>query len=164
MLLGTVLTAACRGGPRTESVADTASARADAGADFDAVADSAWISVAGPTIIGFYPIRSNEELERDEDLATVLDDFSYHIGTALDSLTAAGVVVQYQGGDTIWLRSGERRWRFTRAPDSAEVGYLLADATGWQSVSYGLRSYPELYEFADLLRRRTSEPGSRGDP
>jgi hypothetical protein len=164
VLLGAVLTAACGGGPRTEPDADTASARADADANFDSVADSAWISVAGPTIVGFYPIRSNEELERDEDLATVLDDFSYHIGTALDSLAAAGVVFQYQAGDTIWLRSGERRWRFTRAADSAEVGYLLADATGWQSVFYGARSYADLYEFADLLRQRTSDPGSRGDP
>src|SRR5688500_5673920 len=57
---------------------------------FTSVADSTWVAVNSPTLIGFYPIRTNEQLERDTDLATALDDFAYHIGTAMDSLYAAG--------------------------------------------------------------------------
>lgn len=119
----------------------------------DAVADSVLINVSGVTIVGFYPIRSNDELEDDEDLATVLDDFSYHLGAASDSLHAAGVTVHFQGGDTIWLRSGERRWRFTRSPDSADVGYLLVDPDGRQTEIYGVRTYLDLFAAVEEFRR-----------
>lgn len=44
-----------------------------------------------PTIVAFYPIVSNDSLAKDEGLAAALDDLSYHIGSAMDSLIAAGV-------------------------------------------------------------------------
>ena len=73
---------------------------------FATVPDSAWIDVNGPTLIGFYPVVSNEQIEKDEGLATALDDFSFHPGTAQDSLRAAGFTVELRGGDTLWLRTG----------------------------------------------------------
>lgn len=111
------------------------------------------------TLIGLYPIRTNEELERDEDLATVLDDFSYYLGTAMDSLTAAGVTVHMHGGDTVWLRTDSSRWRWIRAPDSAEVGYLLADERRRTAILYGVRTTDELIEDAKAFAQTgTVEP------
>ena len=140
--------------------ADSPPARTAGDTTLDAVADSVSITVTGVTIVGFYPIRSNDELEADENLATVLDDFSYHLGAASDSLHAAGVTIHLQGGDTVWLRSGARRWRFTRPPDSADVGYLLVDPAGRQAEMYGVRTYLDLFAAADEFRR-TGTVGER---
>lgn len=119
----------------------------------DAVPDSAWVDVNGLTLVGFYPMVTNEQLERDEDLATVLDDFSYHLGTATDSLTARGVRVHLRGGDTLWLRTGADQWRFIRPGDSADVGYVFADTLRRRVVLYGVRTYVDLIEDMDEFRR-----------
>src|SRR5688500_20127247 len=79
---------------------------------FTSVSDSAWVDVNGPTLVGFYPIRTNDQLERDADLATALDDFSYHIVTAMDSLHTAGFTVHYRGGDTLWMLRAAYCFRF----------------------------------------------------
>lgn len=136
----------CRPGPQP-AVPDAGAAvgqTVDSG--FPGVPDSAWVTVTGATLVGFYPIASNDQLERDRDLATVLDDFAYHIGTAMDSLLANGYTVHYRGGDTIWLRSGARQWRFVRNADSADVGYLFTEPGQQQVVEYGVRSYLDLIE------------------
>src|SRR5687768_1535303 len=96
---------------------------------FATAPDSAWVNVDGLTLIGFYPIKTNEQLALDPDLATVLDDFAYHIGSAMDSLDANDVTVHYRGGDTLWLRTPKDRWQVVRAPDSSDVGYVLTDTT-----------------------------------
>jgi hypothetical protein len=161
-VVGAVLAAtACGGPPRdaadatvaTDTVAVTVDTATPApAAPFDSayagVPDSAWIPVTGPTLIGFYPLRSNDQLEQDEGLATALDDFSYHIGTAMDSLTALGVSVHYQAGDTAWVRAGAARWRWVRDTDSADVGYVWVDARLRHASVYGVRSYADLIESA----------------
>ena len=115
--------------------------------------DSVWIIVTGPTLIGFYPLGSNAELERDEGLATALDDFAYHIGSVMDSLTAAGVAMHYDAGDTVFVRTGDERWRFVRAPDSSSIGYLFADARYRRAVIYGVLGGHELLEHARQFAR-----------
>ncbi|HEX6941796.1 MAG TPA: hypothetical protein VF128_02645 [Gemmatimonadaceae bacterium] len=120
---------------------------------FTSVSDSEWVEIKGPTLVGFYPIRTNDQLERDADLATALDDFSYHIGTAMDSLYAAGFTVHYRGGDTLWLRSATARWRFVRPADSADVGYVMADSARNMAVMYGVRTYVDLIEYAHEFKR-----------
>lgn len=96
---------------------------------------------------------SSERLEKDEGLAMILDDLSYHLGTAMDSLNAAGFRVQYRGGDTLWLRTGSDRARVVRATDSASVGYLFADTLRHRVVVYGVRSHLELVEYAREFKR-----------
>jgi len=143
---------ACKPPGRDDSPIGTASASPSVDSAFSAVPDSAWIDVRGLTLIGFYPIRTNEELERDEDLATVLDDFSYYLGTAMDSLTAAGVTVHMHGGDTTWVRTDSSRWRWIRTPDSADVGYVFFDEHRRTAVLYGVRTTDELIESAKEFR------------
>lgn len=121
--------------------------------EFAQMPDSAWIDVNGPTLVGFYPIVSNAELDADDDLATVLDDFAYHFGTASDSLQAQGYAMSMRGGDTIWLRTAARRWSVVRAADSAAVGYLFADAQARHVTIYGVRTYVDLIEYGHAFRR-----------
>lgn len=122
------------------------------------VPESSWIRIDSLTLIGFYPVRSNEQLDADEDLATALDDFSYHLGTAMDSLRVRGVAVHLHGGDTLWLRTRDARWRWVRPADSADIGYVLVDSTQRQAVLFGVRSWLDLPADVDAFRRGTSLP------
>jgi hypothetical protein len=115
--------------------------------------DSAWVTMTGPTLIAFHPVASNDSLESDEGLATALDDLAYHIGTAMDSLIAAGYTVHYRAGDTLWYQFGGQRGRFTRDADSATVGYLFVDALGRRAALYGVRGYTDLIEYAHEFKR-----------
>lgn len=117
------------------------------------VPESAWVTVDSLTLIGFYPIRTNEQLDADEDLATVLDDFSFHLGTAMDSLRARGVAVHLRGGDTLWLRARDARWRWVRPADSADVGYVLVDPARRLTALYGVRTWLDLPADVDAFRR-----------
>jgi hypothetical protein len=112
------------------------------------VADSASVDVTRPAIIAFYPIVSNADLEADEGLASMLDDFAYYLGTGMDSLEAAGFRVSYHAGDTVRIRAGRENSRFVRHPDSAVVGYLFADHSGHLAVVYGVRTDGDLLRYA----------------
>lgn len=144
---------ACRRDDATADSATTVVSQPSIDSGFAAVADSAWVDIKGPTLIGFYPIRTNEQLERDSDLATALDDFAYHIGTAMDSLYAAGFTVHYRGGDTLWLRTTGARWRFVRPADSSDVGYVMTDSARHMAPIYGVRGYVDLIEYAHEFKR-----------
>lgn len=114
--------------------------------------DSTWVAVTGPTLIAFHPIATNDELASDEDLATVLDDLAYHVGSAMDDLVAMGVTVRYEAGDSVRMwRPEPRVW--VRTADSAAVGFLFVDALGRQAVLYGVRTNIELVEYARTFIR-----------
>jgi len=144
---------------------------ATADSEFAAVPESVWVEVRGPTLVAFYPLKSNAELEADPALAGALDDLAYHIGTAMDSLHAAGYGVEYCSGDTVWMRAGNLRSRFVRSPDSADVGYVFTDTTGRRAVIYGVRTYLDLVEYAREFKRAgaaatapTPRPSARTAP
>lgn len=154
--LALAIALACRSGePDRAAVADSAPASAlpvvDSG--FAGVAESSWVNVKGLNLVGFYPIRTNDQLEKDRDLASALDEFSYHIGTAMDSLIAAGFTVDYRGGDTVWMRNDADRWRFVRPPDSSDVGYVFTDSLRRVVPIYGVRMYMDLIEYVHEFRR-----------
>lgn len=119
---------------------------------FLVVPDSAWISVDGPTLIAFHPVVSNDSLEADEDLASALDDLAYHMAGVMDSLEAIGFRFAYRGGDTVWLRTGARRDRVIRHPDSGEIGYVFADTAGRSAIVYRVRTSDGLLEFGHEFR------------
>jgi hypothetical protein len=136
------LAAACTPAEQTPDP-DTATARTvDSG--LTAVADSEWVDVTGITLVGFHPITTNEQLEKDQGLAGALDNFAYYIGNAMDSLIAAGAAVHYRGGDTIWMRAGDRHWRFVRNTDSSDIGYVFTDTSRRVESRYGVLGSSEL--------------------
>ena len=121
--------------------------------------DSTWIVVAQPTIVAFHPLATNEQLEADEGLASALDDLAFHLGTAMDSLVARGVAVRYQPGDTVkLLATAAAPYVFVRDRDSADVGYVFADAAGRRAIIYGVRSHFDLIGYADTFRRTGTLP------
>lgn len=146
-------TTACEPAVPTPAASTPATQPAPPADTFATVPDSTWIDVNGPTLIGLYPVMSNEQLEKDEGLATALDDFSFHLGTAQDSLKAAGFTVHLHGGDTLWLRTRAERTRVVRAADSSEVGYLFADTLLHRVFVYGVRGHTELVAYAHEFRR-----------
>jgi hypothetical protein len=139
------------GAPSVDSASPIETAIVDSG--FATVAESAWVDVSGRSLIAFYPVVSNDSLAKDEGLASALDDLAYHIGTAMDSLIAAGLSVTYRGGDTLWIRSGSDRWRFIRPSDSSDVGYVFTDSLRRVVPLYGVRGFTELVEYAHEFRR-----------
>ncbi|MBX9928374.1 MAG: hypothetical protein K2X99_05605 [Gemmatimonadaceae bacterium] len=152
-LLGAICLAACEQVVPRDARSSAAPAVATVDSGFAAVPDSVWVVVSGPTLIGFSPEVSNAQLEADEGLASVLDDFAYHIGTAADSLQAAGFKWHFRGGDTLWLRTMRGPSRFVRTADSADVGYLFADTLGRQAVIYGVRTHLDLVAYAREFTR-----------
>lgn len=165
-----LLAAACESGardaaistPATEPASTVTPALTTVVDSLATVPDSAWIDITGPTLIGFYPVVSNEQIEEDEGLATALDDFSFHLGTAQDSLKAAGFTVQLRGGDTLWLRRGANRARVVRAADRSTIGYLFVDTLLRRVFVYGVRDKIDLVAYAHEFRRTgTLKPESR---
>lgn len=146
--LATFYLAACKPAAPGGATPEVATAAPAADSSFAGAPDSAWVTVKGPTLVGFYPVMSNAQIEADEGMATALDDFSYHLGTAMDSLLAVGFTMHYRGGDTLWLRTDKAASRFVRAADSATIGYLFADTLGRRAVVYGVRTYVDLVEYA----------------
>ncbi len=147
-LLATLCLAACKPAAPGGATPDAATAAPVVDSGFAAAPDSAWVLVKGLTLVGFYPVMSNAQIDADDGMATALDDFSYHLGTAMDSLLAAGFTMHYRGGDTLWLRTDRAASRFIRAADSAHIGYLFADTLGRRAVVYGVRTYVDLVEYA----------------
>lgn len=120
---------------------------------FVTVPDFAWIDIAGPTLIGLYPVVSNEEIEKDEGLAGALDDSSFHPGTAQDSLKAAGFAVGPHSGDTLWLRTHTDRSRVVRVADRSTGGCLSADTLLRRVFVYGVRGGTDLVAYAHEFKR-----------
>lgn len=113
--------------------------------------DSAWIRVAGPTLIAFHPSATNAQLEADAALAATLDDLAYHIGTAIPELERLGMAVHYVAGDTVRIRPDSVTW--VRAADSLNVGFLLARPGHPARVIYGVRTSSEVIRLAtDFIR------------
>lgn len=157
VLLVLAVTAACNRTSRDEAGARYSRLPA-IDASLASVPESAWIDVTGPTLIGFFPDVSNQQIDSDQNLATALDDFSYHIGMAMDSLHSEDFTVRMQSGDTLWLRTRTHRWHFVREADSSDVGYLLTDLQRRHVVIYGVRTSIDLIASAAEFRRTARAP------
>ncbi|MBI4885812.1 MAG: hypothetical protein HY824_01855 [Acidobacteria bacterium] len=152
ILLAIICLAACKPAAPGGATPEVATTAATIDSSFAAAPDSAWVVVDGLALIGFYPIVSNERLDADEGLSVALDDFSYHLSVAMDSLEADGFTLHLRGGDTLRMRTGKVRSRFVRAADSATIGYVFADTLGRRAVVYGVRTYVDLVEYAREFR------------
>lgn len=104
---------------------------------FPTLAESAWVDVKMPSIIGFFPNVTKEQLRTDADLAELLDHFTFNMGIATDSLEARGFRVDMRPGDTLWLRTATARWRFVRDADSSLAGFYFVMPDGRHAVHYG---------------------------
>jgi hypothetical protein len=106
---------------------------------FAAIPDSVWIEVTGPTMIGFYPRPKNddERIGGESGVAHLLDQYTFNIGMATESLEVLGFRVTDRSGDTLWLRGPAKKWRFVRDADSALAGFYAASPDGRHAVRYG---------------------------
>lgn len=121
------------------SSASTATART-------AIPDSTAVHVHGPTLISFYPTVTQAQIDSSEDLATVLDDFSYHRSTAQDSLRAMGFTMVDHPPGTIRVIDASGSRSIVLAPDSADVGFVLVAPGRRDRVMYGVMTGGELID------------------
>lgn len=147
LLLLAVLVSGCAS-PDEEIPADSAAPDSE----FATVPDSAWIDVTGPTLIAFHPATNNELLEKDQDLASALDDLAYYVGIAMDSLHAQGYTVHYCNVDSVFLRSPTHRWRFAPSADSNRFGYVFTDTTQRVAAIYRVGGSVDLLAVAHEFR------------
>jgi hypothetical protein len=110
--------------------------------------DSATVLVQGPTLVAFYPQVTQAQVDSSEELATVFDDFSYHLSTATDGLRALGIAATERPVGQIQLREAGRWRAFIPAKDSAAVGYLFVSPGRADRVYYGVMSHSDLIELA----------------
>jgi hypothetical protein len=120
-----------------------------------AITDSSQVAVDGPTLIAFYPAVTQAQVDSSEELATVFDDFSYHLSSAADSLRALGLTVKERPLGEIRVVEAGRQWQFLPAKDSAEFGYLFLAPGRTQRVYYSVMSNTDLVETAhEFLENR----------
>ena len=106
--------------------------------------DSGLVHIQGPTLVAFYPQVTQAQIDSSEDLATVLDDFSYHLSTAMDSLRLLGITVDDRPTGRLQLLDGGRRRQFLPAKDSADVGYVFLAPGRADRVYYGVMTNADL--------------------
>ncbi|WKW12831.1 hypothetical protein Strain138_002141 [Pseudogemmatithrix spongiicola] len=150
-LLVAVLVGCDRGAAPEASTPDAGSSPSTSAPS--AVPDSLQIDVAQLTLIGFHPFATDSMLERDEALATILDDFGYHLSGAMTALRDSGWVVDTRIADTLHFRSSGRTWTWIRPADSVNVGYILTDSTGRIRTLFGVRTNIDLVIVADSFAR-----------
>jgi hypothetical protein len=112
----------------------------------------------GPTVVAFYPAVTQTQVDSSADLSTVLDDFSYHLSTATDSLRKLGFRIVERPHGAIRLLNGTSSREVTPARDSADVGYLFASPGRQDRIWYGVMTNADLIdaarEFLELPSRR----------
>ena len=110
------------------------------------VPDSTAVHVHGPTLISFYPTVTQAQIDSSEELATVLDDFSYHRSTAQDSLRAMGFTIVDRPPGTVRIDGASGSRDIALAPDSADVGFVLVAPDRRDRVMYGVMTGSELID------------------
>jgi pimeloyl-ACP methyl ester carboxylesterase len=119
--------------------------------------DGTIVEIRRPTLIAFYPTLAQGVIDTSDDLATVLDDFSFHLGSAMDSLQALGFTVLMRPVDSIVVRNQGIEYRFRPAAESADVGYHLVAPRGTPLTLYGVQTSTDLVAQArQFLQRKAS--------
>lgn len=138
-----LVTLACSPAPTPTRAANQTAGTATAPSP---VPDSMAVRVLGPTLISFYPTVTQAQIDSSEDLATVLDDFSYHLSTAQDSLRAMGFTIIDHPPGTIRIIDASGSRDIVPAPDSADVGFVFVAPGRRDRVMYGVTTGGELID------------------
>lgn len=104
------------------------------------------VHVRGPTLITFYPTVTQAQVDSNEDLATVLDDFSFHLSAARDSLLALGFTIIDHPPGIVRVIDGAAARDIALAPDSADVGFVFVAPGRQDRVLYGVTTGIDLID------------------
>lgn len=112
------------------------------------IADSTAIRVRGPTLVPFFPVVTQAQVDSSDELSTVLDDFTYHLASARDSLTRLGFVIIDRPRGLVRIRDDNGSRDITPAADSAYVGYIFIAPGRRDHLAYGVMTNSELIDAA----------------
>jgi hypothetical protein len=122
------------------------------------------VHVRGPTLITFYPTVTQAQIDSNEDLATVLDDFSVHLSAGRDSLLALGFTIVDHPPGTIRVIDGAVTRDIALAPDSADVGFVFVAPGRRDRVLYGVTTGSDLIDAGHKFLGRTPNGSSVSRP
>ncbi len=101
------------------------------------------VKVTAPAVIAFWLVPGSDSvLEADPGLASALDEHQYYWSDTRTRLAAAGISALDQPGRRFVVREPGRRWTFTAAPDSTEIGFLFVQPGRKPHALYG-RHFPD---------------------
>ncbi|HSU16003.1 hypothetical protein [Longimicrobium sp.] len=120
--------------------------------------DTSAVAVRGPTVVACYRVAQGQ-VDADDDLATVLDDFSWHWSHASESLRGHGVAAEDRFGEWVKLRT-DSRLRLVRCP--RPVGYVFAAPGRLPKVVTGVETDSDLLERAAAYFRRPELASGKG--
>ena len=109
------------------------------------------VAVTGPTLVAFYPVIDSATADTSADLATVMDDFSFHLADAQDGLRRLGFQVDVRRVDSLVFAQDGRTVVFRPPADSADIGYYLAAPGKRPLIVYGVRTSLDLIDAAREL-------------
>ena len=117
--------------------------------------DSTAVVLRGPTLVAFSPSATEAQIDSSEALATILDDYSFHLSQAADSLRALGVAVNERttGPVVVIDASGDKRLLVPR-PDLARIAYAFVAPHARDTIYYGVMASSDLVAAAHALLRK----------
>ena len=116
--------------------------------------DSTAVVLRGPTLVAFSPSATQAQIDSSEALATILDDYSFHLSQAAESLRALGIVVNERttGPVVVVDASGNKRLLVPRR-DSARIAYAFLAPRVRDTIYYGVMASTDLVAAAHVLLR-----------
>jgi len=124
------------------------------GATIKQTVDSTAVVLRGPTLVAFSPSATQAQIDSNEALATILDDYSFHLSQAAESLRALGVAVNDRttGPVVVVDASGNKRLLVPR-PESAHIAYAFLAPRARDTIYYGVMASSDLVAAAHALLR-----------
>lgn len=116
--------------------------------------DSTAVVLRGPTLVAFSPSATQAQIDSSEALATILDDYSFHLSQAAESLRVLGITVNERttGPIVVVDASGNKRLLVPR-PDSARIAYAFLAPRARDTIYYGVLASSDLVAAAHTLLR-----------
>jgi hypothetical protein len=106
-------------------------------------------TIHGPTIVAFYPHytkEEQEEIEKGEGDAAVMEDFSFYAAEANKHLKDAGIDFLTKEARSFKVRVGTRVYFFPGG--KVNIGYYLIAPGKKPQVEYGVKTDTDLLEVA----------------
>lgn len=114
--------------------------------------------VTGPVVVPFLKTVSQAEVDKDEDLATALDDFQYYLAPAAEALQKLGYTMHDIMADHITVKSGSETIQVPIEQGQGSLGYFFF-APGQPAVTcYGVMTDVDILAAAKEYKSgKTSE-------
>lgn len=103
--------------------------------------------VRGPTILAFFSHVDQKQLDRDFDLATILDDFRFYAGKVRPELSKRGIELKEVYAPSFRVVTAGKTATF-RPSRTKNIGYYFIAPGKAPLIKYGVSTDADLLHFA----------------